>query len=125
MAHQAQNFYLVTIPLRDDSPDTINKDMQKRVEDGNCKLHRFEIPHLVVGTLDSLMALSDDLVKINTQVENTVRKVERQYEEMTRDDKNRPPLTVGSKVSILLACRLPTNLHDESSILALTSFHSL
>jgi len=95
---QAQNFYLVTIPLRDDSAATIKDDMHRRVADGNCKLHSFEIPGLVVGTLDSLMALSDDLVKINTQVENTVRKVERQYEEMTRDVKDKPPLTVGAKV---------------------------
>jgi hypothetical protein len=34
-----------------------------------CLLHRFVIPPLVVGTLDSLMALSDDLAKFNSQTE--------------------------------------------------------
>jgi V-type H+-transporting ATPase subunit C len=50
------------------------------VSSNDCgAVHKFEIPPLVVGTLDSLVALSDDLVKLNLQVENVVRKVERQY----------------------------------------------
>ena len=43
------------------------------------RIYSFEIPTLVVGTLDSLVALSDELIKLNTQIENVVRKVERQY----------------------------------------------
>ena len=39
----------------------------------------FEMPVLSVGTLDILMGLSDDLVKIVGQVESTLKKVERQY----------------------------------------------
>lgn len=36
-----------------------------------------------VGTLDSLMQLSDDLVRIDMLVENIVRKIEKQYVEVT------------------------------------------
>lgn len=35
-----------------------------------------------VGTLDSLMHLSDDLVRIDMLVENMVRKIEKQYTEV-------------------------------------------
>ena len=38
------------------------------------------MPDLVVGTLDNLVALSDDLVKINTQVEvNKITLIQIQY----------------------------------------------
>jgi V-type H+-transporting ATPase subunit C len=59
--------WLVTVPNRGESPDATYSALTRQVP--SCKLHRFEIPSLVVGTLDSLMALSDDLTKINTQVE--------------------------------------------------------
>jgi hypothetical protein len=67
-----QQLWLVTIPNRGETPDSTLSTLQNGVS--NCKIHRFEIPNLVVGTLDSLMALSDDLVKINTLVE-VIRKV--------------------------------------------------
>lgn len=38
-----------------------------------------------MGTLDSLMQLSDDLVRIDMLVENMVRKVEKQYIEVAGD----------------------------------------
>ena len=44
--------------------------LQNSVKDkSHCRLHKFETPALTVGTLDSLMSLSDDLIKLNTQVE--------------------------------------------------------
>lgn len=64
---KSQGLWLVTLPNRGDSPDVTYSTLQNGV--ANCRIHRFEIPNLVVGTLDSLMALSDDLVKINTSVE--------------------------------------------------------
>ena len=39
------------------------------------------MPVLSVGTLDTLMGLSDDTVKLNTAVEIVLRKIERQYYE--------------------------------------------
>ena len=44
--------------------------------------YRFVLPDLRVGTLDSLMVLSDDLVKVNGLVESVVNKVRRQLFEM-------------------------------------------
>ena len=38
-----------------------------------------------VGTLDSLMQLSDDLVRIDMLVENMVRKIEKQYADVAGD----------------------------------------
>jgi V-ATPase subunit C len=62
--------WLVTIPNNKGSPDKTYSALRDRVEGaGNCRIHRFEMPSLVVGTLDSLMSLSDDLTKINGQVE--------------------------------------------------------
>mmetsp|Transcript_21444 Transcript_21444/g.19515 ORF Transcript_21444/g.19515 Transcript_21444/m.19515 type:complete len:436 (+) Transcript_21444:62-1369(+) len=75
-----QQLWLVTIPNNKKSPDTTyHAIVDNVVGSDNCRIHKFTIPPLVVGTLDSLIALSDDLNKINSQVENVVRKVERQY----------------------------------------------
>jgi V-type H+-transporting ATPase subunit C len=72
--------WFVSVPNRGQKADATHAEMQNLVATQNfCRIHRFEIPSLVVGTLDSLMALSDDLIKINTQIENVVRKIERQY----------------------------------------------
>jgi V-ATPase subunit C len=65
-----QQLWLVTVPNGKGSPDKTLSALRAYVETpGNCRIHRFEMPSLVVGTLDSLMALSDDLSKINSQVE--------------------------------------------------------
>ena len=79
-----QQLWLVTVPNNKGSPDQTYNALRDKVENtGVCRIHRFEMPSLVVGTLDSLMALSDELTKINSQVENVVRKVERQYHDIS------------------------------------------
>lgn len=45
---------------------------------------RLQIPKLKVGTLDSLLSLSDDMIKINALIESTVLKLRRQYLELAR-----------------------------------------
>eukprot|EP00850_Spirogloea_muscicola_P012026 SM000076S21847 [mRNA] locus=s76:491940:495057:+ [translate_table: standard] len=50
---------------------------------GLC-LWQFHIPELRIGTLDSLLALSDDLVKNNNFVEAVVHKIRRQLEDMEK-----------------------------------------
>lgn len=40
------------------------------------------MPELRVGTLDSLLALSDDLVKVNSLVEAVAHKIQRQVIEL-------------------------------------------
>lgn len=47
-------------------------------------LYRFNIPNLRVGTLDSLLALSDDLTKSNSFVEGVSHKIRRQIEDLER-----------------------------------------
>lgn len=65
-----QQLWLVTVPNNKGSPDQTYNALRDRVEStGACRIHRFEMPSLVVGTLDSLMALSDEMTKINSQVE--------------------------------------------------------
>lgn len=66
----AQQLWLVSIPNRGDGADaSVGALNSAVVKPGLAKLHKFEIPNLVVGTLDSLVALSDDLNKLNGQVE--------------------------------------------------------
>lgn len=43
---------------------------------------KFAVPEFKVGTLDSLLGLSDDLVKVNGAVEGSVNKVRRQLFEL-------------------------------------------
>ncbi|CAH0513705.1 unnamed protein product [Peronospora belbahrii] len=48
---------------------------------------RVELPSdLLVGTLDSLMALSDELSRVDMVVESVVRKIERQFRELNKSD---------------------------------------
>lgn len=64
-----QNVWLATVPNNDESSEKTFADISGGLSANMSKCYRFEIPKLTVGTLDSLMSLSDDLVKINMQVE--------------------------------------------------------
>jgi hypothetical protein len=64
-----QQVFLLSIPATSD-----RNDVFQRIEgiSGAGKVFDFPIPKkLTVGTLDSLIALSDDLSKVNAQVEVT------------------------------------------------------
>ncbi|RYH29999.1 hypothetical protein EON65_06675 [archaeon] len=56
---------LVTLPKKGTSLQTIAGELPT----DKCQISKVEIPALVVGTLDSLLALSDELVKSSAQVE--------------------------------------------------------
>jgi len=56
-----------------------------------AEIFKFEVPSLMVGTLDSLMYLSDDLVKTDQIVEGIVRKIEKTGVELS----GKRDLTVG------------------------------
>jgi V-type H+-transporting ATPase subunit C len=57
--------------------------LQKTLQrDGLGRIFPFDMPVLSVGTLDTLMGLSDDIVKLNMSVEAVLKKVERQYTEI-------------------------------------------
>lgn len=56
-------------------------------------MFKFEVPSLTVGTLDSLMNLSDELIKTDGIVEGIVRKIEKSAAELA--DRRANDLTVG------------------------------
>jgi V-type H+-transporting ATPase subunit C len=58
-------------------------------------MFKFEVPSLTVGTLDTLMTLSDEMAKTDSIVEQTVRKIEKTTAELF--DRKASDLTVGGK----------------------------
>lgn len=77
----AQQYWLASLPNSGSSNNTFGA-LKNHLGADNGKVVRVEIPALVVGTLDSLMAISDDLVKINNQIEVVVKKIERQFTDL-------------------------------------------
>jgi len=61
----AQNLWLVALP----DQEAAYNGLKDRLKSIGTVSHRIQIPSLPIGTLDSLIALTDDLVKVNTQVE--------------------------------------------------------
>ena len=62
--------WLVTVPNNKDHPDKTFASIQSAVTaSGYAKMSRVEVPNLVVGTLDTLMSLADELTKIGSIVE--------------------------------------------------------
>jgi len=53
---------------------------------GSSKNYPFQIPPLKVGTIDSLMSLSDDLAKQDLFVEQTTKKIERSYVDLYKSE---------------------------------------
>lgn len=69
-ASKMAQVWLATVPNNKDLPEKTFAAVQNVVTASSyCKISRVEIPNLVVGTLDSLMSLADDLTKIGMTVE--------------------------------------------------------
>ncbi len=82
MGHRFTMYWLVALPLGDDDQhDRVWSRLQELTTytyDYSLNF-KFKIPdNLRVGTLDSLLSLSDDLIKVNAAVEGTVNKIRRQ-----------------------------------------------
>jgi len=60
-----------------------------------AEMFKFEVPSLMVGTLDSLITLSDDLGKTDQLIEGIVRKVEKTGQELSTYTGKKSELTVG------------------------------
>jgi len=90
------SYFVVAISNDGGAPEQAYRKMQSA---GACpeapyaEMFKFEVPSLTVGTLDTLMTLSDDLVKTDSVVEQTVRKIERTTGELF--DRKSSELTVG------------------------------
>lgn len=58
-------YWLVSLPLNEPQDRIWSRLQSKTVYEADLsQSYRFELPELRVGTLDALMVLSDDLVKV-------------------------------------------------------------
>eukprot|EP00904_Undaria_pinnatifida_P007842 jgi/Undpi1/4188/HiC_scaffold_16.g07555.m1 len=78
----ATSYMLVSLPNEQQPTDQVFRKLKDSPLKSHADLFKVEVPPLQVGTLDSLMQLSDDLVRIDMLVENMVRKIEKQYTEV-------------------------------------------
>ncbi|XWS43955.1 hypothetical protein CRYUN_Cryun15aG0002900 [Craigia yunnanensis] len=81
----AIRYWVVSLPVQN-SVSTLWNRFQDQISKHSfdTPLYRFNIPNLRVGTLDSLLALSDDLFKSNSFIEGVSHKIRRQIEELER-----------------------------------------
>ncbi|KAF5748667.1 V-type proton ATPase subunit C [Tripterygium wilfordii] len=81
----ATRYWVVSLPVKGSASSLWNR-LQEQISKHSfdTPLYRFNIPNLRVGTLDSLLALSDDLTKSNSFVEGVSHKIRRQIEELER-----------------------------------------
>lgn len=75
------SFILVSVPT-DVNPKATKKKLRTAVEKYSISVMDFKIPKLRVGTLDQLMQLSDELLKVDQQAEQVSKKIERSVYDM-------------------------------------------
>ncbi|CAM8942081.1 unnamed protein product [Rhodiola kirilowii] len=78
-------YWAVSLPVHGSATSLWNK-LQESISRNSfdTPLYRFNVPNLRIGTLDSLLSLSDDLLKSNTFVEGVSQKIRRQIEDLER-----------------------------------------
>ncbi|XBJ13212.1 hypothetical protein VPH35_017599 [Triticum aestivum] len=125
----ATRYWIAALPVADDNVAAGKTALWARLQDAisrhsfDTPLYRFTVPDLRPGTLDSLLALSDDLVKSNIFIEGVSHKIRRQIEDLERAGGVEPgTLTVdGVPVDSYLtrsapsACALCRCLHSSSA----------
>jgi V-type H+-transporting ATPase subunit C len=88
------SFWLVAVPNEGGRNSAKQWDAltAETVGRGLCEANAFKVPAraMKVGTLDSLMALSDDLVKIDTFIENVAKKAEKTVIDLVDKDNSSP-----------------------------------
>lgn len=90
-------YWLSSLPLSsiDPSPEATWIQLQNATQRNRYSDNfRFHLPQLKVGTLDSLLSLSDELAKVNAAVESTVNKLRRQLYDVAEDDEDIVEITV-------------------------------
>ncbi|EFJ05989.1 hypothetical protein SELMODRAFT_111716 [Selaginella moellendorffii] len=83
MALAVTRYCLVSLPVLESAAATwaaLQQGISRVAFD--TPTYKFNIPELRIGTLDALMVLSDDLVKINGVVEGVTHKIRRQIEDL-------------------------------------------
>ncbi|XP_015893863.1 V-type proton ATPase subunit C isoform X1 [Ziziphus jujuba] len=81
----ATRYWVVSLPVQG-SASAVWNNLQDQISKHSfdTPIYRFNIPNLRVGTLDSLLSLSDDLLKSNNFMEGVSHKIRRQIEELER-----------------------------------------
>lgn len=76
---------MVSLPVQS-SASNLWSQLQESVskQSFDTPLYRFNVPNLRVGTLDSLLALADELLRANAFVEGVTHKIRRQIDELER-----------------------------------------
>eukprot|EP00735_Rhodelphis_limneticus_P012354 TRINITY_DN559_c0_g1::TRINITY_DN559_c0_g1_i1::g.10445::m.10445 TRINITY_DN559_c0_g1::TRINITY_DN559_c0_g1_i1::g.10445 ORF type:complete len:386 (+),score=75.61,sp/Q7T385/VTC1A_DANRE/42.97/6e-103,V-ATPase_C/PF03223.10/1.8e-117 TRINITY_DN559_c0_g1_i1:39-1160(+) len=89
-------FWLVSVPGEPSRDASWQKIQKMTTVDSDMSInYKFAVPDLRVGTLDSLLRLSDDLVKADTHMEATTNKIYRQLLDL---NPNEPPTVMGVPV---------------------------
>lgn len=95
-----QLYWLIAVPNTPREKDEAIVSAQQKKLSGDAKVYRFPVKQdLRVGTLDALMSLSDDMMKVDVFVETVTRKLARQIYDLTDPAdaaSGRPLLTVNS-----------------------------
>jgi len=76
--------FIVSLPFSENAPGNASDQFRSIKERLPFNPSAFEIPTLKVGTLDNLMECSDDLVKMDTQIENITFKMLNLLDELTQ-----------------------------------------
>lgn len=94
-------YWLISVPNERNSNKTWDQFCSQTSARGLCEAFPFKVPskEMKVGTLDTLMALSDDLVKIDTFVEGVVKKCEKTLFDLVDKDSNQVLYVENPKVS--------------------------
>ncbi|GAB4826363.1 V-type proton ATPase subunit C [Ancistrocladus abbreviatus] len=81
----ATRYWVVSLPVKS-SASSLWTQLQEAISKQafDTPVYRFNVPNLRVGTPDSLLALSDDLLKSNSFVEGVTHKIRRQIEDLGR-----------------------------------------
>lgn len=86
-----EHLYIVSLPYTngvEPQPTAQFGNLQKQFGDLGAALRHFIIPPLKIGTLDSLMEASDELAKLDPQLEGTITKLATILEEASERPKN-------------------------------------
>jgi len=91
------SFIVAAISNGGDAPEQAYRKMEDAGSSGrrSAEMFKLEVPSLMVGTLDSLMNLSDDLGKTDNIVEQIVRKIEKTGLDLAASSGKKLELTIG------------------------------
>mmetsp|Transcript_10037 Transcript_10037/g.15097 ORF Transcript_10037/g.15097 Transcript_10037/m.15097 type:complete len:425 (+) Transcript_10037:231-1505(+) len=90
MSQKAITFLMVSVP---EGKNNAIKGSLKENE-----ILKIDHPELMIGTLDTLISLSDELVRVDSMVENFVRKIEKQYSELEEKNVTVEILKIGNNL---------------------------